>query len=327
MNVAVGIDIGGTSVTVALVDRQGGVVCSERIPVKSIGTIDLFTQILTDCIEKLRTSHQIELIGIGIGSPGANIHRGVIEKTANLPWENVPVVEILRLRFQVPVFLTNDANLFALGEKAFGGASALEDFVVVTLGTGVGAGIYCGGALLLGRDGLGGEIGHVIIEKDGRSCGCGRRGCLERYVSAGGLVQTAREMLDSDSEPSLLHVLPADEMDAGLISEAAASGDKVALEIFNYTGELLGKSLADLVTYLNPEAIFLGGGLAQAGPVLFEPTIRSFEAHLLGIYSRPIPIMPCAIPGDQAGVIGAAALVWSHLTPSEQIETSAIKIK
>lgn len=326
MKVAIGIDIGGTNIKVGLINRAGQLLQENNISVKECPSQNILFKELKNSIHSLNYQlDNIELAGIGIGSPGANVTTGVIENASNLPWDKLPIVEFLINLFNVPTYLTNDANLFAIGEKVFGDARHMNDFVVVTLGTGVGAGIYCNGSLLQGRDGLAGEFGHVIVQKDGRPCQCGRKGCLERYTSASGLMLTAQEILNSEVvKSSTLQDQPIKELTSIQVMEAAASGDFMALEIFRVTGKVLGEALADLTAYLNPEAIFLAGGLAKAGSFLFEPTIQSFKENLLSIYPKDIPILQGSIQDNHAGVLGAAALVWDSEGQFKKIHSSVI---
>lgn len=311
MKAAIGIDIGGTSVQVGLVDEKGKYLRKSQLMVASVPLADDFLNRLKQVIEELVVeSSCTELIGIGVGTPGANVKSGMIEKASNLPWDRLPIVHFLGEEFQVPVHLTNDANLFAIGEKIFGAAKTCNDFIVVTLGTGVGAGIYCNGELLQGRDGLAGEFGHVVVAMDGRPCQCGRKGCLERYVSATGVALTAIELIRARKSKSALYGLQEKKISSRRVAEAAHAGDALGIETFQYTGEILGKGLADLVTLFNPEVIFLAGGLAKSGVLLLQPTIRSFQEKLLNIYPMETPIRETSLSPDQAGVLGAAALVW-----------------
>lgn len=308
---AIGIDIGGTNVQVGLIGLGGDLLHRDVLSVASVPSEELFFGALKSAIQAIKDQFvDMELDGIGIGSPGANIAQGTIENASNLPWNKLPIVHFLQKEFMIPACLTNDANLFALGEKVFGQASGLNDFIVLTLGTGVGAGIYTGGELLVGRDGLAGELGHMVVKRNGRRCHCGRKGCLERYVSANGLVFTAKKMLNKVQTPSILRDLSEKEIVAIKVAEAAALGDPLALKVFQITGSTLGEAIANIETCFNPEAVFLAGGLCKAGSLLFEPTIKSFGTSRLNIYPDEMPILPSSIPDDKAGMMGAAALVW-----------------
>lgn len=328
MKAAIGIDIGGTNVQVALIHQSGGVLTKKQLIVATVADEQPFLHALSDVVKDLlRYSPDLEVEGIGIGSPGANIEAGVIEKASNLPWKRLPIVDFLQEAFNLPVYLTNDANLFAIGEKNYGKASDMNDFAVVTLGTGVGAGIYSDGKLLLGRDGLAGEIGHVIVKYDeGRPCRCGRKGCLERYTSASGLVYTVHKFLNEIDEPSCLREIPKIKISAVTVAEAADKGDKIAQEVFRYTGNILGIALANYAAYMNPEAIFVAGGLSNAGDHLLEPTRKSFNDNILNIYPKPIDILFGSLPDDHAGVLGASALVWDIENHYKKIDSPLSKM-
>lgn len=319
MRTAIGIDIGGTNVQLGLVNTGGELTCKEQFKVADVTDSLFFLNRLFAIITNFLQQSEHPISGIGIGSPGANIKTGHIEKASNLPWNNLSIVPALCTKFGMPVYLTNDANLFAIGEKHYGKAGDLNDFAVLTLGTGVGGGFYSSGTLLQGRDGLAGEVGHVTVERDGRMCACGRKGCLERYVSASGVVVTTNELILGSHIPSILRT--EEKLTAELVANAAINGDELAGRVFELTGEVLGRALADLVAYLNPEAIFLAGGLAKAGDLLFLPTVRSFKQSLLDIYPSEILITSSSIHEDHAGVMGAAALVWDANTYFKQIKS------
>ncbi len=323
MNAAIGIDIGGTNVQVALVREDGRVLDQHRLDVASVTDTDHFLTHIFSIIQRFQAvDSNLELIGIGVGSPGANTHTGTIEKAANLPWKTVPIVSFLQSKLDLPVFLTNDANLFAIGEKVFGRAKGMEDFLVITLGTGVGAGIYTNGHLLSGKDGLAGEVGHTIYQRNGRPCKCGKQGCLEQYTSATGFLLTVRQLL---KENKLETTLSPDQLfTAEEVAKAALQGDRLALRAFELTGQILGEALADLAACLNPEAIFISGGLTKAGELILEPTSLSFQSNLLAIYPRPIPLLKGSLPEDTAGVLGAAALVWEFNYSSKQSSLTVI---
>lgn len=317
MNAAIGIDIGGTNVQLALVREDGGVLDHHRLDVATAADADQFLSELLLVIHRFQAeTPDTCMVGIGVGSPGANLQTGTIEKAANLPWKAVPIVSFLQTNLDLPVYLTNDANLFAIGEKVFGKAKEMEDFIVITLGTGVGAGIYTNGHLLSGKDGLAGEVGHTIYQRNGRPCKCGKQGCLERYTSATGFLLTVQQLL---KENKLDTTLTQDQsVSAKEVAKAALHGDRLAVRAFELTGQILGEALADLAACLNPEAIFLSGGLTKAGELIMEPTSRSFQSNLLAIYPRTIPLLKGSLPEDTAGVLGAAALVWEFNYSSKQ---------
>ncbi len=299
--VAIGIDIGGTNIKVGLVDRTGAVLDQFTLKTAEYPTPRPLADDLSAQIEELAENYA--LLGIGIGAPNGNFYRGSIEHPPNLAWEGVtPFASWMAEATGVPCFLTNDANAAALGEMLFGAAKGMSDFLFITLGTGLGSGIVVGGKLVYGHDGTAGEIGHVIVEPGGRPCGCGRRGCLEQYASATGVVITYRE-LNPDASP--------DTTSRG-ISERAASGEQAALDAFEQTAKVLGLALANSVAYTQPEAIFLFGGLAAAGDLLFEPVRRHFEANLLNIYQGKTTILPSGLSESDAAILGAASLIWQQ---------------
>lgn len=299
--VAIGIDIGGTNIKVGLVDRIGAVLDQFTLKTAEYPTPRPLADDLSAQIEELAENYA--LLGIGIGAPNGNFYRGSIEHPPNLAWEGVtPFASWMAEATGVPCFLTNDANAAALGEMLFGAAKGMSDFLFITLGTGLGSGIVVGGKLVYGHDGTAGEIGHVIVEPGGRPCGCGRRGCLEQYASATGVVITYRE-LNPDASP--------DTTSRG-ISERAASGEQAALDAFEQTAKVLGLALANSVAYTQPEAIFLFGGLAAAGDLLFEPVRRHFEANLLNIYQGKTTILPSGLSESDAAILGAASLIWQQ---------------
>jgi glucokinase len=231
-----------------------------------------------------------------------------------LKWRGIiPLVEMFRKFYSVPVALTNDANAAAIGEGVFGAAKDFRHFIVITLGTGVGSGIVVNGELLYGHDGFAGEIGHTIVDPNGRECGCGRRGCLETYASAGGIKRTVFELLATKNTPSVLRSASFDSLTAKQIADAARGGDAIARESFEYTGKILGLKLADAVAHTSPEAIILFGGLAQAGDLIFEPTQRWMEAYMLNIFKNKVKLLPSGMVGENTAILGAAALIWNEI--------------
>ena len=256
-------------------------------------------------------------MGIGIGAPNGNYYTGTIEHAPNLPFTGViPFAKLIQDKFpQIKhVRLTNDANAAALGEMIFGGGKEMDNFVMITLGTGLGSGIIVNGDLVYGADGFAGEIGHTTIGRGTRLCGCGARGHLEAYCSATGMKRTVYELLarDNNSESELADI-PFNQMTSKIVFEAAERGDKLAKEVFDYTGDLLGEALADTVHHLSPEAIFLFGGPVAAGDYIFKPTKESLERHLLPIFKNKVKILPSGLKMGSAAIIGASALVWKEL--------------
>lgn len=306
--VVAGIDIGGTSTTIGLVNRSGRVLSKDGLKTKNYPEVADFiaaaTKVIQQQLDNLRHDiPEMRLRGIGIGAPNANPYKGTIENAPNLSWRGiVPLAELMHKEMHVPCMLTNDAKAAALGEQQFGAAKGMKDFLVITLGTGLGSGIVANGSLVYGFDGFAGELGHTIVVPNGRICGCGRKGCLETYVSATGLVKTYRELKSNANEA----------LDARAIAELAQEGDAIAIEAYRQTGEMLGFALANSVAYTSPEAIFLFGGLIRAGELLFHPTRESFEKNLLNNYKGHIHIYPSALHESDAAVLGAASIIWNE---------------
>jgi len=314
--IAVGIDIGGTNTKIGLVNRAGEALASTSLPTNDKVKPESFVETVSDEIRKLVESLEgkLTILGIGIGAPNGNYYHGTIENAVNLKWKGiVPLAGMFKARFNVPVVLTNDANAAAIGEMVYGGAKGMKNFIVITLGTGLGSGIVVNGELVYGHDGFAGEMGHLTVRPYGRLAPTGRKGSLETYVSATGIKRTVFKMLAKYIEDSPLRDVSYNQLTAKMVTEAAQQGDKIALESFEYTGELLGRILSDAAAYLSPEAIFLFGGLAEAGEYLFEPTQRHMEANMLQIFRGKIKLLPSAFNGANAAVLGASALVWKEL--------------
>lgn len=315
-DIVLGVDIGGTNTKLGYVDRQGLCIADDVMPTRSDEPSAVFFRRLHAQAEQLRStlgpSHR--LLGVGIGAPNANYYKGTIEHPPNLSWVWVDIHAELAPYYHVPIAATNDANAAALGEMLFGAAKGMRDFIVITLGTGLGSGIVVNGEMVYGASGFAGEIGHVIVDPGGRACGCGRRGCLEVYASATGLRLTVAELLARSDAPSPLRDLDFEELSSRLIFEAARNGDPIALEGFELTGDFLGRKLADAVAYTSPEAIFLFGGLATSGDLLFNPVRRALEDNLLNIYRGTVKLLPSGIPEGKAAILGASALIWKELS-------------
>jgi glucokinase len=313
--VVLGVDIGGTNTKFGFVDRHGRCVTSASMPTNPRQPADLFFGRLQESARQLFSSLQeeCELIGIGIGAPNANYYKATIEHPPNLGWEFVDVRAELGKYYSIPMAITNDANAAALGEMLFGGAQGMRDFIVITLGTGLGSGIVANGALIYGADGFAGEIGHTTVDPNGRQCGCGKRGCLETYCSATGLCRTVLELFCHTTIPSELRYLSCAGLTSEMVYEAAMRGDPLALEAFDFIGRILGVKLADSVAHLSPEAIFLFGGLAAAGDLIFTPTRRSLEENLFPIFRNKVKLLPSGLSGSNAAVLGAGALIWDLL--------------
>ena len=314
--VAIGIDIGGTNTVFGVVSRDGSILAEGSIKTREFDEVEVFVAALFEkiqvTIKRLSNSH--EVIGYGIGAPMGNINKGTIEHSADLPWKGViPLAKYFNRHTDVPVVVTNDANAAAVGEMVFGGAKEMKNFVVITLGTGLGSGFVVDGKLVYGEDGFAGEIGHTAIRpgQSNRVCGCGRKGCLETYVSASGIKRTLLKIMADSIEDSELRKLSFEELDSKLIHDAALKGDKIALRAFSHTGQMLGFKLADVVAHTNPEAIFLFGGLALAKDLIFEPAQQYMEEHLLSIYKGKVKLLPSELSTQNAAVLGASSLVWT----------------
>lgn len=314
--VAIGIDIGGTNTVFGLIDRNGKNLGEGYVSTGSYSDIEMFLLALYEEINVLisNAEEEMQIKGVGIVAPMGNYKKGTIEHAANLPWRGIiPLAESFEIICRNPVFVTNDANAAAIGEMMFGGAKGMKDFIMITMGTGLGGGVVTNGELVYGHDGFAGEIGHIKVDHQGRICNCGKRGCLETYASATGIKRTVFELLADSNKKSELRDISYNELDAKKIHEEAKKGDQIALDAFDYTGKILGKVLADCVAFSNPEAIFLLGGLANAGKYIFDPTKYYMEKNLLTVYKNKVRIQPSELDGANAAVLGSSALVWKEL--------------
>ena len=314
--IVAGIDIGGTNTIFGFVDRSGTILAEDRLRTNHYEEIEVYVAALYEKI--IVASHKIRedinIIGFGIGAPMGNINKGTIEYAAGLPWKGiVPLGEIFQRHTTLPVVVTNDANAAAVGEMIYGGARGMKNFVVITLGTGLGSGFVIDGKLVYGHDGFAGEIGHTAIRPgpSNRDCGCGRKGCIETYVSATGLKRSLLKIMADSIEPSELRSYSFDELDAEIIHNAAKKGDYLAKRAFEHTGRMLGFKLADVVDHTNPEAIFLFGGLALAKDLIFEPAQKYMEENLLSIYKGKVKLLPSELSTQNAAVLGASSLIWT----------------
>lgn len=308
---AVGIDIGGTSTSFGIVDRRGQILKQGNMTTKGFATVADFIAELKDNVMKLVDEVGRDKIqAVGVGAPNANYYSGEIAHAANLDWKGViPLAKLLSEALHMKVTITNDANAAAIGEMEYGAAKGMKDFIMITLGTGVGSGFVANGQLIYGHDGFAGEIGHVTAVRDGRTCGCGRNGCLERYCSATGIKITAEEWLATRADDSMLRQ-HAGSISARHIHDAAIAGDALALEIFDYTAKILGQTLADAIAITSPQAIIFFGGLAKSGDVLLKPTRKHMEANLLQIFKNKVAFIQSELPDADAAILGASALVW-----------------
>jgi len=313
----VGIDIGGTNSVFGLVDRDGNMYGEGVVPTQKYPDFDEYLEELYLGIQDLlKKIDDFVLMGIGIGAPNANYYEGTIENAANLVWKGkVEFVNKFKKYYpNIPIAITNDANAAAIGEGVYGAAKGMRDYIVITLGTGLGSGFVANGEMIYGSDSFAGEFGHInMIPENGRLCGCGRRGCLETYVSATGIKRTVFQLLAEETCPSEFRSMSFNDVTAEMVSKAAANGDKIALKAYEFTGEMLGRALADAVAITSPEAIILFGGLAKAGKLIFEPTQKSMEEHMLRNFQGKVKLIPSGIDGKNAAVLGASALIWQKL--------------
>ena len=313
---AIGIDIGGTGTKFGIVDRNGNVLFSGDLSTKKHKVVETFIDELHDVlIPLIKKAGGIGRIkGIGVGAPNGNFYTGTIEYAPNLPWKGIiPLAKLIEDKFKLRVTLTNDANAAAIGEMMYGAAQGMKDFIMITLGTGVGSGIVANGHLIYGHDGFAGELGHTIVIPDGRLHeGTGKHGSLESYASATGVTLTALETLENSKEKSLLRAVPKEKMDSKAVFEAAIQGDKLALEIFEYTGKILGLALANAVMFSSPEAIVLFGGLTKAGDLILKPTRTHMEENLIQVFQNKVKILVSHLKESDAAILGASALVWDQ---------------
>ncbi len=313
---SVGIDIGGTNTVFGFVDREGRILAEDRLKTSHYDEAEVFVAALYEkiMVTRQKIKESVEITGFGIGAPMGNINKGTIEYPANLPWKGItPLADLFRRHTGLPVVVTNDANAAAVGEMVFGGAKKMRDFVVITLGTGLGSGFVTDGKLLYGHQGFAGELGHITVHagKSDRECDCGKKGCLETYVSATGLKRTLLKILADSIQPSELRKYSFNELDSEMIHEAAKRGDVLARRAFEQTGKMLGIKLADVVAHTNPEAIFLFGGLARAKELIFKPAREAMEENLLYIYRGKVKLLPSELSTQNAAVLGASSLIWS----------------
>ncbi|MTI86914.1 MAG: ROK family protein [Balneolaceae bacterium] len=326
----VGVDLGGTYTKFGLVTKEGDLLAYDIIPTNSSIRYQQFFKELLSHIQELQSSldKPLNLRGIGIGAPTGNTRDGTIESASNLEWDNhVPIVEVFEEYTNLPAILVNDANASALGELLYGVAKGMENFVSITLGTGLGCGIVVNGELVMGKQGHAGEIGHTTVFHNGRECSCGRTGCVETYVSAPGIVTTVHELLAENGLTSTLRNITDKDLDAREITQAALAGDKVALEAFEYTGQILGLKLADMVACLNPEAIVISGGLAKAGSLILEPAKQNMEKHLLDIFKNKVDVLTSDLSEKNIAILGAAASIWKELERRDAAVYEGEKIK
>ena len=314
----IGLDLGGTNSVFGIVDARGEIKATTAIKTGGFQTAEEYVDAAVDALNVI-----IEQVGgldtikaMGIGAPNANYYNGTIEFAPNLPWAHngiVPLGKMFSERLgNIPVALTNDANAAALGEMVYGVARGMKNFIVITLGTGVGSGIVVNGQLLYGSDGFAGELGHVTMVRgtEGRSCGCGRTGCLEAYCSATGVARTAREMLANSTRPSLLREMNPEDITSLDVSIAAGKGDELANEIYQFTGKMLGEACADFTAFSSPEAFIFFGGMVKAGELIMKPIREAYDAHVMPIFRGKAQFLVSGLDGASAAVLGASAVGW-----------------
>lgn len=311
----IGLDLGGTNSVFGIVDRRGTIVATTSVKTQEQNDVEVYVDNCCTALKKI-----IEEVGgiekiqaMGIGAPDANYYTGIIDNPANLPWKGeIPLAKMFSDRLGIPVALTNDANAAAIGEMAYGAAKGMKYFIMITLGTGVGSGIVVNGQVVYGSDGFAGELGHVIVDKssEARSCGCGRKGCLETYCSATGVARTAKMIVSSSERPTLLRNIPLDEITSKDVAIAAGQGDEVAKEIFEYTGKILGEACADFAAFSSPEAFIFFGGLTKAGDLLMDPIKKAYDENVLFLYKNKAQMIVSELDDAGAAVLGASALGW-----------------
>ena len=312
----IGLDLGGTNSVFGIVDSRGEIKATTAIKTQAYTDVNDYVKASVDALQVI-----IDQVGgidnikaMGIGAPNGNFYKGTIEYAPNLVWGHhgiVPLADMFSKKLGIPVGLTNDANAAAIGEMTYGIARGMKNFIMITLGTGVGSGIVIDGNMVYGCDGFAGELGHVtMFRENGRTCGCGRHGCLEAYCSATGVARTTREMLEKSDAPSLLREMKAKDITSLDVSIAAGKGDKLAKEIFDFTGELLGEACANFAAFSSPEAFVFFGGLVKAGELIMEPIRRSYDEHVLKIFKGKAKFLVSGLEGSSAAVLGASAIGW-----------------
>jgi glucokinase len=310
----IGIDIGGTNSVFGVVDARGIILYSSSIKTGVYEDVNDYVSALAEGLKGViaEAGGADKFKGIGVGAPNGNYFNGCIEFAPNLPWKGkIPLAQLISEKtYDIPVTLTNDANAAAIGEMTYGAARGMKDFIEITLGTGVGSGIVIGGTLVYGHDGFAGELGHVTVRQNGRVCGCGRHGCLEAYASATGVARTAREILMGRTEKSLLRDLDPEKITSKDVYDAAVKGDALAIEIFEYTGNILGEALSNFVAFSSPEAIILFGGLTKAGDLILNPVKRAMEGNMLKVFQGKTKLLVSQLKESDAAVLGASALGW-----------------
>ena len=311
-----GLDLGGTNSVFGIVDSRGDIKATTAIKTQGYETVDEYVEASVEALQIIidQVGGIEKIKAMGIGAPNGNYYTGTIEFAPNLSWGHngiVPLAKMFSDKLGIPVALTNDANAAAIGEMTYGVARGMKNFIVITLGTGVGSGIVINGQLVYGSDGFAGELGHVIMNRvNGRPCGCGRKGCLEAYCSATGVARTARELIETTDEPSLLRDMPAADITSLDVSIAASKGDALAKRIYEFTGNMLGEACADFAAFSSPEAFIFFGGLTKAGALLMDPIKKAYEENVLNIFKGKAKFLVSGLDGSSAAVLGASAVGW-----------------
>lgn len=311
----IGLDLGGTNSVFGIVDSRGDIKVTTAIKTQGYADVNDYVDAAVEALQVIidQVGGIEKIKAMGIGAPNGNYYNGTIEFAPNLEWGHsgiVPLAKLFSDKLGIPVALTNDANAAAVGEMTYGVARGMKNFIVITLGTGVGSGIVVNGQLVYGCDGFAGELGHVIVKEDGRQCGCGRKGCLEAYCSATGVARTARELLTTTDQPSLLRELDPEKITSLDVSIAASKGDKVALGIYEFTGKMLGEACANFAAFSSPEAFIFFGGLTKAGDLIMDPIKKAYEENVLTIFKGKAKFLVSGLEGSSAAVLGASAVGW-----------------
>lgn len=313
-SLVIGLDLGGTNSVFGIIDREGKVLTTTSIKTQGYQNVESYVEDSVKAVMQIveQVGGMEKIHAMGIGAPCGNYHNGTIEQAANLAWAKgvVPLADMFVSRLNIPVAITNDANAAAMGEMIYGEAVGMKNFVELTLGTGVGSGIVANGQLIYGCDGFAGELGHMVVEPEGRPCGCGRKGCLETYCSATGVVRTTVAMLEESTEPTSLRDIPREELSSYEVYKAAMAGDAMAQEVFRQTGRRIGVACANIATFLSPEAFIFFGGLAQAGDLLFRPMEEAYNENVLSLYKGKAKFLKSGLDGAKAAVLGASAIAW-----------------
>lgn len=311
----IGLDLGGTNSVFGIVDSRGDIKATTAIKTQEYKHVDDYVKAAVEALQIIidQVGGIEKIKAMGIGAPNGNYYNGTIEKAPNIVWGKgiVPLAKLFSDALGIPVAITNDANAAAIGEMTYGVARGMKNFIVITLGTGVGSGVVVNGQLVYGSDGFAGELGHVtMVRENGRLCGCGRKGCLEAYCSATGVARTARELLQTSNEPSLLRELKPEDITSLDVSIAAGKGDAMAHKIFEFTGKMLGEACADFATFCSPEAFIFFGGLTKAGDLIMKPIEKAYNEHVMNIFKGKAKFLISGLDGSSAAVLGASAIGW-----------------